>query len=336
MTQNNLTIFATEMILLRNDSTDPFFNMAFDACCLERLPLGEPVCYLWRNRPSVIIGLNQNIYAEVNLPFLKSRGILLARRVTGGGAVYHDLQNLNYTIVGRSSDIERDYPGYAGIMADALRTLGVNAVLSGRNDILVDGKKVSGYAKRVWKDRLIVHGTLMYDVDTETLAQALSVNGSKFEAKGIASHHSPVTNLKTYLDGIGSVLELKDALEKILGNAHPAEPEEEFLAAVRMLAEEKFSSWEWVYGHSPASSIKRRVKTECGTVEAAMQIEKGVISRLEFTGDFIGDLPSDRVSEALEGCRLEESALRERMKEIPVHRYFDSMTEDGLISLLLS
>jgi len=325
------------MRLLRNDSTDPYFNMAFDACCLEQLELDEPLCYLWRDSPSVIIGLNQNAYSEVNLPFLRSRGILLARRVTGGGAVYHDLQNLNYTIIGRSSDMERDYPGYAGIMAGALRKLGADAVLSGRNDIMIEGRKVSGFAKRVWKDRLMVHGTLMYDVDVETLGQALSVDGSKFSAKGIGSVHSPVANLRDHLGGIADVMQLKSALEDILseGRCCPEAPPKSLLEAVSSLAEEKFSRWEWIYGHSPKATLTRRAKTACGTVEACLDLDRGAIVHLTFAGDFIGDLPADALAARLEGCRMEEGALRERLEMIPVHRYFDKLTVDGLISLLL-
>ena len=189
------------MKYLQNNSTDPHFNMAFDEFCLEQLKADEPVFYLWQNRPSVIIGLNQSAYAEVNLPCLREKGIVLARRVTGGGAVYHDLQNLNYTITGRIRDLETDYPAYVETMARALRQLGVPAEVSGRNDILVDGRKCSGYAKRVSKDRLMIHGTLMYDVDIDTLTQVLATPGSKLSAAGISSVRSRVANLKSIFPG---------------------------------------------------------------------------------------------------------------------------------------
>ena len=175
------------MRYLKNPSTNPYYNMAFDEYCLESLSLDEPVFYLWQNRPSVIMGFNQEVNTEVNLEYLRQNDIALVRRVTGGGAVYHDLGNLNYTIVGSSEDLERDYPEYAGLMMKALQELGVPATLSGRNDILVDGKKVSGFAKRVCKNRLMVHGTLMYDVDLERLTQALNPSAEKLTAKGIAS-----------------------------------------------------------------------------------------------------------------------------------------------------
>ena len=179
------------MRFLTNPSTDPWYNMSFDEYCLEQYPSNDVFFYLWRNRPSVIVGANQNVYTEVNLGYLEANDIRLARRVTGGGAVYHDLQNLNYTIVGREVSPEP--------VAQALRALGVPAELTGRNDIFVEGRKVSGYARRLWRDRQIIHGTLMYDVDLDTLARALDVPGSKLAVKGIASVRSRVANLKDYL-----------------------------------------------------------------------------------------------------------------------------------------
>ena len=167
------------MRYLTNNSTDPYFNLAFDEYCLENVISGEPYFFLWRNRPSVIIGLNQNAYSEVNLPYLESHGITLARRVTGGGAVYHDLQNMNYTIIGKTPSPQP--------IVDALRQLGVPAELTGRNDIFVEGRKVSGYARRVSKSQEIIHGTLMYDVDIDTLTRVLDAPGSKMQAKGISS-----------------------------------------------------------------------------------------------------------------------------------------------------
>ena len=170
------------MRYLLNSSTDPYFNMALDEFCLENIVLDEPYFYLWRNRPSVIIGLNQNAYSEVNLKYLEENGINLVRRVTGGGAVYHDLQNLNYTIVSpicyperSEGSMERSEGSTPAPIVAALRQLGVPAELTGRNDIFVEGRKVSGYARRVSKRQEIIHGTLMYDVDIDTLTHVLEV-----------------------------------------------------------------------------------------------------------------------------------------------------------------
>ena len=276
------------MKYLHNDSTDPYFNMAFDQHCLESTDFGEPVFYLWRNRPSVIIGISQNIWSEVNLDYLKEYGILPVRRVTGGGAVYHDLNNLNYSIIGKSKDLKEDYPEYTSIISGALCRLGVDARLSGRNDIMVNGKKVSGFAKRVWKDRVIIHGTLMYDVDMERLTAALSAPGSKMDAKGVESVRSRVTNLKDMLPDMTSVLDLKDRLEDILSNSYK-DPmlrlTDKDMDEIRRIASEKFSTWEWIYGKSPEASLTCRKKFSCGTVEAGILIDRSIIKHIKFAGD---------------------------------------------------
>lgn len=228
------------MKYLVNKSTDPYFNMAFDEWCLENIDIGEPVFYLWKNRPSVIIGLNQNASQEVNLDYLRQNGITLARRVTGGGAVYHDLQNLNYSIIGRDACPE--------IFAEALRKLGIDAELTGRNDIFVGGKKVSGYAKRIWKDRVLIHGTLMYDVDIDVLTKALTTPVSKLAMKGVASVRSRVTNLKEMLPQFKDIDGVKAALHVILSDGDSQLVlNEKQLAEIRELSDAKFSTEAWLF-----------------------------------------------------------------------------------------
>ena len=324
------------MKYLQNSSTDPHFNMAFDEFCLEQLKADEPVFYLWQNRPSVIIGLNQSAYAEVNLPFLLEKGIILARRVTGGGAVYHDLQNLNYTITGRIRDLEKDYPAYVETVARALRKLGVPAEVSGRNDILVDGRKCSGYAKRMSKDRLMIHGTLMYDVDIDTLTQVLAVPGSKLSAAGVSSVRSRVANLKEYLPQFGDIQAFQGALQALLaqddGEIRLTEAQ---LAQIEADAAAKYRTWEWVYGHSPAAAFRVGRKFACGRVEAAFSLKAGCIDHLRFSGDFLGNLPPDRIAASLQGCRFTREALRTALQSFPVSNCFDHLSADDLASLLL-
>ena len=325
------------MKFLQNNSTDPHFNMAFDEFCLEQLKADEPVFYLWQNRPSVIIGLNQSAYAEVNLPYLREKGIVLARRVTGGGAVYHDLQNLNYTITGRIRDLETDYPAYVETMARALRELGVPAELSGRNDILVEGRKCSGYAKRVSKDRLMIHGTLMYDVDIDTLTRVLDTPGSKLSAAGVSSVRSRVANLKAYLPQFDSIYAFQAALQAILaGNDEEIVLTEEQIRQIEADTDTKYRTWEWIYGHSPVSAFQIRRKFACGNVEASFSLKAGRIDGLCFSGDFLGNLPPDRIAEALQGCRYTREAVEEALSKEPVENCFDRLSAEELASLLLN
>ncbi len=323
------------MRYLVNDCTDACRNMAFDEFALESLPLDEPVFYLWRNAPSVIIGLNQSAYAEVNLPYLQGHGIALARRVTGGGAVYHDLQNLNYTIVGKSRDLNADYPDYLHFMVNALRQLGVPAELSGRNDIMVDGRKCSGYAKRVWKDRLMVHGTLMFDVDLSVLQQALSVPGSKMAASGVASVRSKVANLKDYLPGYADVLALKDALHSILaGTDSEVALSAAQLAGIEKMADEKFRIWDWIYGRSPEAEFKSARKFPCGTVEVSWSVRHGLLQDVRFGGDFLGDLPAEGLSARLNGLKYDKATLLAALQGAGVQDYFDGLAAEDLAGLL--
>ena len=325
------------MKYLSNSSTDPHFNMAFDEFCLEQLKADEPVFYLCQNRPSVIIGLNQSAYAEVNLPCLAEKGIVLARRVTGGGAVYHDLQNLNYTITGRIRDLETDYPAYVETMARALRSLGVPAELSGRNDILVDGRKCSGYAKRVSKDRLMIHGTLMYDVDIDTLTEALATPGSKLSAAGISSVRSRVANLKAYLPQFDGIDAFKAALRAILaGNDGEIKLSEGQLAQIEADADAKYRTWEWIYGRSPAADFRVSRKFSCGTVEAGFSLKAGCIDGLRFGGDFLGNLPAEPIAEALQDCRYTRDAIGTILNKQPVGNCFDRLSAEQLTDLLLN
>ena len=325
------------MKYLQNSSLDPHFNMAFDEFCLEQLKADEPVFYLWQNRPSVIIGLNQSAYAEVNLPYLREKGIVLARRVTGGGAVYHDLQNLNYTITGRIRDLETDYPAYVETMARALRQLGVPAEVSGRNDILVEGRKCSGYAKRMSKDRLMIHGTLMYDVDIDTLTQVLATPGSKLSAAGISSVRSRVANLKAYLPQFEDIQAFQAALQALLaGNDEEICLTDAQIAQIEADAAMKFRTWEWIYGHSPVAAFRVGKKFACGRVEAAFSLKAGCIDGLRFSGDFLGNLPPDRISDALQGCRYTRDDLLDLLRNQLVGDCFDGLTPDELTDFLLN
>ena len=330
-----MTEFIKSMRYLINNSTDPYFNLAFDEYCLENIHSEEPYFFLWRNRPAVIIGLNQNAYGEVNLEYLNANGITLARRVTGGGAVYHDLQNMNYTIIGRNPSPQP--------MVDALRQLGVPAELTGRNDIFVEGRKVSGYARRVAGNQEIIHGTLMYDVDLDTLQHVLDTPASKMKAKGISSVRSHVANLKEYLPQFKSLDELQAKLSEILsggdgpllaqGSGYPNQ--DVIDAEVRRIAAEKFATWEFIYGHSHEADFNYKKKMPCGTVEASLRIDRGIITALTFSGDFLFDEPSEDLAKKLIGLRYDKATLSAAIEKAGAGKYFRSANASQICSLLL-
>jgi len=305
-----------------NHCTDAHWNMAHDEFLLEGLK--ETVFSLWQNAPSVIIGLNQSAYAEVNLPYLEAHGIKLARRVTGGGAVYHDLGNLNYSIAGPAKVVENHYD----TMAEALRQLGIPAERTGRNDIMVNGRKCSGWAKRLSKDRMMIHGTLMWDVDLETLTEALAVPGSKLQAAGIASVQSRVCNLRSLLPQFKDIESFKAALHQTFAGEDPEiHLTDTQKAQVTELKHKKFGTWDWIYGRSPKTEFSTTKKFPCGTVTAHYTLTHGVFSELEFTGDFIGSRPAEELAAKLLGKRP-EAVLQENVKD-----YFEGTTVPEFLSV---
>ena len=327
------------MRYIRNLSTDVYYNMACDEYALEQLPLDEPLFFLWQNRAAVIIGLNQDIHAEVDLDYAREHDIAVARRITGGGAVYHDLGNLNYTIVGRSTDMERDYPEYTRHMLKALQALGLEAELSGRNDILVNGRKVSGYAKRVYKDRLMVHGTLMYDVDIDRLTRVLTPPSDKLASKGIASVKSRVLNLRDHLPQYSNISALKQALEQYLSRQYQDEEyilTENQLANIRSVAERKFATLDWIYGRSPNSTLTHSKRLPCGNVAVHMDIKRGCIAQCTITGDFLGNRPIADIEALLQGCLYERTALQQRLAPTHMPCYLDNTSTETFINLLLN
>lgn len=315
------------MFYIQLDSTDPFYNMAFEAWCLKNLPQGETYFYLWRNAPSVIIGENQNAYAEVNLEYLRENGVNLARRTTGGGAVYHDLNNLNYSFIGETVSAEP--------MVQALRSLGVKAELSGRNDIFVDGHKVSGYARRLEGNRELVHGTLLYDVDLTVLQKALDTPVSKMKSKGIKSVRSVVANLKDYLPQLKTVLEFREALcAYFAAELREYALNECQLAEIQALRDGKFATPEWNLGRSPQASFVRKAHFPCGTIEAELIIDEGRIAQIAFAGDFLGSRSVTELSDKLTGLPYDRPSLEAFLAGIGVEKYFDVMKLQEFVNFL--
>lgn len=325
------------MQYLKNPSTDAHYNMAFDEYCLQQLSSDAPLFCLWQNAPAVIVGQNQNVYAEVNLPFLHQHGIRLARRVTGGGAVYHDLQNLNFTFVKQLHDLDTDVSGLLGHIVQALRQLGVPATFSGRNDILVEERKVGGTAKRVWHDRLMVHGTLMYDVDIPTLTEVLSTPQSKLTAKGIASVRSRVGNLRQWLPQCPDVHSFRHLLhEQLAGTDAEFILDDHQLHAIGQLSAEKFATWQWNYGLSPLGTFTKQQHFTCGTIEMQLRVEKGILTDISFGGDFLGNYSPAPLVAALIGTRFEHDALLMVLQQHPAGRFFDQLNDEQFLQFILS
>ncbi len=329
------------MAVLKNTCQNPYFNLAFDEYCLEQVPWSEPVFYLWQNKPAVILGRNQEPYSQVNMEFLAEHHILLARRITGGGAVYHDLGNLNFTIIYPNVmyALQRDFQSYLMPMVSALRSMGIDCSFSGRNDILMGGKKISGCAKRYSNGNLMVHGTLLFSVDLQQLEAVLYTTKDGVESKGVASVKSKVTNLCTVLPHIHSVTDFQAQLEQAcmreLGEKHVILSKEQ-LSEIQQEAETKFSTKAWIYGEAPPVGICRAHKFSCGTVELHMKIENGLISEIRFCGDFIGSAPISQLEQMLIGCPYEQAAVEKCFIQCPLNLYFEKMDKGQLIEFMFT
>lgn len=291
------------------------FNLASEEYLLK-----ETSCfyiYLWSNAPSVIVGVNQNALEEVNLAYTTLNDIKVVRRLTGGGAVYHDLGNLCYTIIAPYTEEDNCYEKFVQPVVEYLRGLGLNAEFSGRNDILVDGKKISGNAKTVYKDRVMIHGTLLFDSDLTVLEKALNPNKLKLQSKGIKSVKSRVTNVKECLKTDMSFAEFKLGLvNKFLKTATPYEFSDYDLEKIDKLVKEKYSTNDWNVGYSPKGSISFEKKFDFGVFKLNFDLINGKIENAFLSGDFFEKRPIKDFQDRLNGLEFSLSQISKAFSNI--------------------
>ena len=326
------------MIYYETASTDPRINLAAEDYLLHQAG-AEDVLFLWQNASSVIIGRNQCAADECRIPELEAAGGRLARRLSGGGAVYHDLGNLNFTFVmDAGADSALDLHLFCRPVARALQKLGVDAQVNGRNDITIDGQKFSGNAQYRKQGRIMHHGTLMFDSDLSVVAQALQVSQDKIESKGIPSVRSRVTTIRPYLRQDVSLEQFKALLLEAMFEGTPMEPYSltpQDLAAVQALRDSRYATWEWNYGASPKWSVRKRRRVEgVGVIEVFLVVEQGRIAAADFRGDYFSAEDSGPLSARLTGLPLEPSALTDALRDVPVDRYFTGLTAEALVCIL--
>jgi lipoate-protein ligase A len=319
--------------------TDPRVNLALEEYALRNFDIGESYLLFYVNEPSVIIGKHQNTVEEINQDFIHERGIHVVRRISGGGAVYHDLGNLNFSFITRY-DISRfnNYAEFNGPVIRALRKLGVPAELSGRNDILADGRKISGNAQFTTGERMFSHGTLLFDSTLDDVVRALNVKAGKIESKGIKSIRSRVANITEFLDRPMTVEELRlTLLEEIFGSAtelpRRALTDEEW-EGVHRLSESKYRTWEWNYGLSPRFNVQRVKRFGIGEIDARLDVEEGMIRGVRFFGDFFARREMAELEAALAGVRYERGDIHAALARADIASFFAEVTAEELAELL--
>ena len=327
----------TKFIL--NEFTSPSFNLALEEYLLNNFTEGE-IIMLWRNDPSVIIGKNQNAYAEIDSDYVKQNNITVVRRLTGGGAVFHDLGNINYTLI---SDYKNesfgDFSRLAAPICEFLSQLGVSATLSGRNDITVDGAKISGTAQTVKNGRNLAHGTLLYDADISALSKALRPNVKKLEDKAVRSVKSRVTNVKQLCKSTLTAEQFMKALSDYFLSCKDCELyslSDADIVAAKKIEQEKYSKWEWNFGFSPDFSLKTEKKYPFGIVECHLNTHDGRICDIRFFGDFFGVKSIDALEAELKDAKFERDEISDRLKNITDSDYIGGVTENELADLVLS
>jgi len=328
------------MISIRNESNDPHFNLALEEYAVKHLNFGEDFIILWQNEPSVIIGRNQNTIEEINTRFINENKINVVRRLSGGGAVYHDFGNLNFTfIVKNNKDVVSNFKRFTEPIIKALRNFGVNAEFSGRNDITIDGKKFSGNAQYYFGDRLLHHGTILFNSDLSVVQDALNVKSEKIESKGIKSVRSRVTNIYPYMTKNITIEEFKDTLLKFLLEDDDYKQKEYILSdkdldSIRELMSKRYSLWEWNYGESPEFDIEKNKRFAGGKLDLRFNVKDGKISSIKILGDFFGKKEVTELENLLLGHQYKEASIKELLHSMDFENYFAAISIDDFIECM--
>lgn len=328
------------MVYLESRSHDPCYNLAFEQYVFDFMPRENSYFLLWQNENSLIVGKHQNTAEEINAGFVREHGIRVARRLSGGGAVYHDLGNLNYTIITDAGDMERlNLQAFCIPLVTTLRRIGVDARITGRNDVTIGGAKCSGSSQYIKQGRIMHHGCILFDSDLSMIEGALNVPKDKIESKGLRSVRSRVTNIRPHIAGDMDMRGFMELLKRHMfeNELKPAELDEAAEVEINRLREERYSTWEWTFGSSPQYSIRKERRVEnCGRIEVSMNVARGgTITEFTCHGDFFGSGDIEDIARILIGKKLEETELRGVLNGCPLDLYFSGLGMDELINILL-
>lgn len=325
------------MIIIKRHQTNPYFNLATEEYVLKNFH--EDSFMLWRNEPSIIVGKHQNTLAEINTEYVNENKIKVVRRLSGGGAVFHDLGNINFTFISQGEPGTLvDFRKFTRPIIEVMQKLGIEARFEGRNDLTIDGRKFSGNAEHVYKNRVLHHGTLLFSAVMADLTGALKVDPSKFSDKAVKSVRSRVTNISEHLK---EPMEIEAFMELVTQHVHEMYPDARVIelsdddhAAIAKMVEEKYATWDWNFGYSPAYDFKKQIKTSNGGhIEMNLQAENGIISAARIFGDYFSRKETSELEEKIIGLPHTMDAIAELAGKIEVQEYFAHVTKDEFITL---
>ncbi|KXH84124.1 lipoate--protein ligase [Sporosarcina sp. HYO08] len=320
--------------------TDPRINLAIEEYALKTMDINRDSFLLFYiNEPSIIIGKNQNTVEEIDTEYVDANGIHVVRRLSGGGAVYHDLGNLNFSFITKDDgDSFRNFKKFTEPVIQALAEMGVKAELLGRNDILIDGRKVSGNAQFSTNGRMFSHGTLMFDTEIERVVSALKVRKDKIESKGIKSIRSRVANISEFLEEPMTIEQFrKQILISIFGgeeNIQYVELTEEDWKNIHKLSAERYGNWDWNYGKSPKFNVQHSHRFPVGGIDVRLQVNKGTIEDMHIYGDFFGVGEVAIVEESLKGVQYDRQSIGEALTAIDIPTILGGITKEEFIQLI--
>jgi lipoate---protein ligase len=314
----------SSMLCISHPNTDPWFNLAAEEYMLKNF--SQNCFMLWRNEKAIIVGKHQNALAEINLDYVRENDIKVVRRLSGGGTVFHDLGNLNFTFIMNGGEGQLvNFRKYTQPILDVLHRLGVDASFGGRNDLVIQGRKFSGNAEHVFKKRVLHHGTLLFTSQIEDLENALRVNPVKYTDRGIKSVRSRVGNISEHLKESLSILEFRDAIMNYVVEKFPESIPylytNDDLAAISLLAEKKYASWEWNFGYSPLYILQKVIKTQAGLIDLRLQVEKGIIREANLRCDFVDRRKLSEIEDLLKGSPHLEAAILKTLQQVAISEY---------------
>lgn len=321
--------------------TDPYINLALEEYLLKNIDLSDTYLLFYINEPSIIIGKNQNTIEEINTEYVEKNNIKVVRRLSGGGAVYHDLGNLNFSFLTKDDgESFHNFAKFTEPVVRALNKMGVPAELVGRNDIVVEGRKVSGNAQFATKGRMFSHGTLMFDSEIDNVVQALNVRKEKIESKGIKSIRSRVANISEFLPEKMTMQEFKSLILQSIFQVDDVkdvptyELTDEDWEKVQEISRNRYQKWEWNYGKSPAYNMKASHKFPSGFIDVRLNVKKGVIENCKIYGDFFGIGDVADIEQALIGVRHERRSVDAALSTLDIPHYLGKITKEDLLDLI--
>ncbi|MCX6279712.1 MAG: lipoate--protein ligase [Bacteroidetes bacterium] len=324
------------MLIIKRRHTDPYFNLATEEYVLKNFD--EDSFMLWRNAPSIIVGKHQNTLAEINVEYVKRNNIPVVRRLSGGGAVFHDLGNLNFTFIQQGKDGNLiDFRKYTEPIIEVLQKIGIAARFEGRNDLTIEGRKFSGNAEHIWKNKVLHHGTLLFSAQMTDLSLALNVDPLKFQGKAVKSVRSRVTNISEHLIEPMDVMQFATLVQNHIAEKYPdakmMELSSEDHDKIHELVRTKYNTWEWNFGYSPNYNFRKVLRTDkSGTIEFDLDVMNGTILLIKIFGDYFGRLDPEELEIALTGVSHNEEAIRIALTPFNIGDYFNFLTLEEFLT----